>query len=187
MDSATPSGQDDEWELCNDDGFVFKRKKRRLDPDAAAQAAALQLSSSLDLDHEAALKQRRERKRRNLLKLRDKYQREINLWEYLSNTLRTMEERASQLRREQEQAREQTAMLASSSQTTEGTVSVGGSVVDELLLQVEAQEAIIQDVSNLCDVAEAMCHKQEQQFNKSLFDLPIWASPDELMQLLCDD
>lgn len=54
-------------------------------------------------------------------------------------------------------------------------------------LQVEAQEAIIHDISNLCDIAEAMCCKQEQQFKQSLFDLPIWSSPVELMKALCDD
>lgn len=132
MDLVTPFGEDDEWELCNDDGFVYKRKKRRLDPDAAAA----RLSSAVDVAQEAAMKQRRERKRRTLLKLKDKYQREIDQWEYLSSTLRAMEERACRLRREQEQARERTAPLASPSPTTKGTVSVGGSLVDELLLQV---------------------------------------------------
>lgn len=53
--------------------------------------------------------------------------------------------------------------------------------------QAEAQEAIIQDVSNLCDVAEAMCDEQEEQLNQSYFDLPIWASPGDLMASLCDD
>lgn len=125
MDLASTSGQDDDdWELCNNDGFVFKRKKRRIDSDAAAA------------EDEAALKQRRDRKMRTLLKLKDKYQKEIDGWENLSSTLRAMEERASRLRREQEQEREQTALLASSSPATDGTVSGGGSLVDELLLKV---------------------------------------------------
>jgi len=67
--------------------------------------------------------------------------------------------------------------------------------VDELVtlnlvfsnLQVEAQEAIIHDISNLCDVAEAMCSKQEEQYKQSLFDLPIWSTPLELMHVLCYD
>ena len=54
-------------------------------------------------------------------------------------------------------------------------------------MQVEAQEAIIQDISHLCNVAEAVCFKREEQFKQSLFDLPIWASPLELMQVLCDE
>lgn len=55
------------------------------------------------------------------------------------------------------------------------------------IIQVEAQEAIIHDFSNLCDVAEAMCHNQEEEFKQLLFNLPIWALPHELMELLCDD
>ena len=54
-------------------------------------------------------------------------------------------------------------------------------------MQVEAQEAIVRDLSNLCDVAEAMCNAQEEQLKQSLIDLPIWASPHELMASLCDD
>lgn len=54
-----------------------------------------------------------------------------------------------------------------------------------LTIQVEAQEAFIHNISNLCEVAEALCHKQEQQLKQSLLDLPIWASPLELMELLC--
>lgn len=53
-------------------------------------------------------------------------------------------------------------------------------------MQAEAQEAIIGDVSNLCDIAEAMCSEQEEQITQSLLDLPIWGSPRELMNSLCD-
>ncbi|KAI4348217.1 hypothetical protein L6164_008966 [Bauhinia variegata] len=183
MDLDTTSWDDEEWELCNDDGFVYKRKKRRLDP-----ASVAQISSTTDVgQEEAAEKQRRERKRKTLIKLRAKYQREIDQWDSLSNALRAMEERAHQLQREQQEAQKQAVSLASPSTTTRETDSGGVSLVDELLLQVEAQEAIIHDVSNLCDIAEAMCDKQEKQFKQSLFNLPIWASPDELMKLLCDE
>lgn len=58
-------------------------------------------------------------------------------------------------------------------------------------LQVEAQAAIIHDVSNLCDVAEAMCSAQEEQLKQSFIDLPVWSSPRELMASclasLCDE
>lgn len=56
-----------------------------------------------------------------------------------------------------------------------------------LKLQAEAQEALINDVSNLCDVAEALSSVQEEQLKQSLFDLPVWASPQELMAALCDE
>lgn len=54
-------------------------------------------------------------------------------------------------------------------------------------LQAEAQEAIIHDVSNLCDVAEAMYNVQDEQLKQSFIDLPIWGSPRKLMASLCDE
>lgn len=54
-------------------------------------------------------------------------------------------------------------------------------------LQAEAQEAVIHDVSHLCDVAEAMCYVQDEQLKQSFIDLPIWGSPRELMASLCDE
>ncbi|KAJ7974668.1 putative Cryptic loci regulator protein 1 [Quillaja saponaria] len=187
MDSATPTWEDEEWELYNDDGFVYKRKKRRLDPaDVAAR-----FQSATDVDPEEEAKRRREWKRSILLKLQGKYQREIDQWDSLSSTLRAMEEKVHQLQqqreREREREQEQTALLASPSPPAMGAESVSGSLVDDLLLQVEAQEAIIHDVSNLCDVAEAICNKKDEQFKQLFFDLPIWASPHELIASLCED
>ena len=54
-------------------------------------------------------------------------------------------------------------------------------------MQAESQEIIIRDVSNLCDIAEAMCNTQEERLKQSYFDLPIWASPRDLMASLCDE
>lgn len=54
-------------------------------------------------------------------------------------------------------------------------------------MQVEAREQIIGDVSNLCDIAEAVCTAQEEQLKQSYFDLPIWGSPRDLMASLCDE
>lgn len=175
---ATSLADDEEWELYNDDGFVYKRKKRRLNPDEAALAAVAARSPSMDPETEE--RNRRERKRKTLLRLKERYQREIDRWELLSNTLRAMEERARQ-RQEHEETPSFGDLPLSSPEI------VNGSLVDELLLQVEAQEAIIRDVSNLCDVAEAMCNAQEEQMKQSFIDLPIWASPHELIASLCVD
>lgn len=171
MGSAPQYQEDEDWELYNDDGFVFKRKKRHLDPTVTVPHPSS--TSDADQFQEAAQKQRRERKRNTLLKLKTRYLSEIHLWDFLSATLRSLEETALEYRRQQEQARP----LALD--------SVGESVLDDVLLQVQAQEAIIHNISNLCDVAEAICHKQEQQFKQTVFNLPIWASPVELMELLC--
>ncbi|KAG7982025.1 hypothetical protein I3843_04G028900 [Carya illinoinensis] len=184
MESATTCWEADEgWELHNDDGFVYKRKKSRGDPLAAEQPAT-------STDPQAEERNRKERKRRTLLKLKARYQREIDQWELLSNSLRATEEKAGHSQRIQKQQTErdglaQTAALGASSQYWPEFVD--GLLVDELLLQVEAQEAIIGDISNLCDVAEAMCNAQEELLKQSLIDLPIWASPHELIASLCDD
>ncbi|MED6208060.1 hypothetical protein PIB30_041450 [Stylosanthes scabra] len=173
--------EDDEWELCNDDGFVYKRKRRRIDPSPAAtdNAAAAALAAENE-------NRRRERKKRTLLKLRTKYENEIREWDTLSNTLRAMQNAAFQQQQQRQQEQERASEDPSSLPST-STDSVGGSLLDELLLQVETQEAVIQDISNLCDVAESVCFKREEQFKRSLFDLPIWSSPAELMQALCDE
>lgn len=52
------------------------------------------------------------------------------------------------------------------------------------LVQAEAQEAIVNDVSNLCEVAENIC-RVEQEEQESLFDLAVWSSPRSLMASLC--
>lgn len=53
--------------------------------------------------------------------------------------------------------------------------------------QVEAQEAAIEDFSYLCGLAEALCSSLEEQMKNSFIDLPVWASPRELMASLCDE
>ncbi|KAF8399792.1 hypothetical protein HHK36_015662 [Tetracentron sinense] len=177
---------EDEWELCNDDGFVYKRKKRRQDSDALAPPSAPAPAPAPD--PEAEERHRRERKKSTLMKLRDQYQREIDHWEFLSNTLREIQEKTLQQQQQQEQ--QHSSSLSSTElpllqlQTPE---SVCRPLVDELLLQAEAQEAIIQDISNLCDVAEAMCEAQEDRVKQSFIDLPVWGTPRALMASLSDD
>ncbi|XP_031260214.1 uncharacterized protein LOC116118366 [Pistacia vera] len=165
----------DEWELCNDDGFIYKRKKRRLAEPSASQPT----------DPEEEERHRKERKRKALLKLKKHYQKEISQWELLSSTLHAMQEKTQDKRLQN--VEETPSFLDSGSNLVEETETGCGSVVDELLLQVEAQEAIIHDVSNLCDVAEAMCNAQEEQLNQSFVNLPVWSSPRELMASLCDN
>lgn len=164
--------EDDEWELCYDDGFVYKRRKRRRlnspEPSTAPDQNALE-------------KLRKERKKTTLLKLKSKYEKEIVQWQHLSNTLSALQLSSSNQLNEQQQQQNQNLSIPSTSGSAES------SLLDDLLSQVEAQEAIIHDISNLCDVAEAMCSKQEEQYKQSLFDLPIWSTPLELMQVLCYD
>lgn len=56
------------------------------------------------------------------------------------------------------------------------------------LVQVEAQEAVIGNISKLCDVVEAVWTAQEEKMKQSVLDLPIWAhTPGELISSLCSD
>lgn len=95
MDLATDSESDGGWELCNNDGFIYKRKKRRLDPSSAAPRPA---ESSA-----AEEKFRRVRRKKTLLRIKDRYQRELALWEHLSVTCRAMQDSAEQIQREDEE------------------------------------------------------------------------------------
>ncbi|XVF26770.1 hypothetical protein REPUB_Repub14bG0047200 [Reevesia pubescens] len=177
----------DEWELCNDDGFIYKREKRR---------RVLIESASTPADPEEEERRRREWKRKSLLRVKEKYKKEIEEWENLSNTLKAMQEKALGFQLQQQERRkvmeteekQRTASFSESeNKNKDNKDNASGSLVDELLLQAEAQEMIIRDVSNLCDIAEAICNAQEEELKQSYFDLPVWASPRDLMASLCDE
>ncbi|CAI9763172.1 unnamed protein product [Fraxinus pennsylvanica] len=179
--STAQREDDEEWELINDDGFVYKRKKRsRLDPASSAAPPP---------DPAVEEKNRRRRKKRALLKLRDKYLKEIRQWELLSNTLKEMQENANEQMQKRREVDSTSCFDGASSSNLPTAQSTSGSthrrLIDELFSQAEAQEAIIRDVSNLCDVAEALCSAQEERLKQQFTDLPIWeSSPRELMEAL---
>ncbi|KAK8479449.1 hypothetical protein V6N13_063241 [Hibiscus sabdariffa] len=180
--SSSQTAADDDWELCNDDGFIYKRQKRR---------RLLTEPAPVPADPEEEETRRREWKRKNLLRVKEKYMKEIEEWEILSETLKAMQDKAlgSQIQQQgrmKSREAEETQRTASSS-GSEKKDDASGSLVDELLSQAEAQEMVIRDVANLCDIAEAMCNAQEERVNQTYLDLPIWASPRDLMASLCDD
>ncbi|XP_016561629.1 uncharacterized protein LOC107860692 isoform X1 [Capsicum annuum] len=76
---------EDEFEVVNEDGFVYKRRKRyHLDPTASI--------AQKQKDPVVEEKNRLLRKKKVLMKIKDKYQNEINQWELLSNTLKEMQQ-----------------------------------------------------------------------------------------------
>ncbi|XP_022714990.1 DNA ligase 1 [Durio zibethinus] len=180
--TSTPA---DAWELCNDDGFIYKREKRRRVLTEPAPSPG---------DPEEEEKRRREWKRKNLLRVKERYKKEIEEWEILSKTLKAMQEKALGFQAQQQERiklreteeKQRTASSWEKKDNDKKDKSLGSSL-DELLSQAEAQETIILDVSNLCDIAEAMCNAQEERLKQTYFDLPIWASPRDLMASLCDD
>lgn len=127
------SGSDDEWELCNDDGFIYKRKKRRLDPSSAAPTTAESEAAEENL--------RRGRRKKTLLKIKERYQKELSLWEHLSNVCRATQDKAEQLQREREgEEEEQRDGTRSSGRPPEeevpGKENRLEALVDRLLLKV---------------------------------------------------
>ncbi|XP_074337045.1 uncharacterized protein LOC141674222 [Apium graveolens] len=80
---AISLSEEDQGELINGDGFVYKRNKRpRLDITAATSAPP---PDPLVEDNN-----RKIRRRNALLKLKEKYQAELSRWELLSNTLKDL-------------------------------------------------------------------------------------------------
>ncbi|KAI3748100.1 hypothetical protein L6452_10970 [Arctium lappa] len=167
---------EEEWELINDDGFVYKRLKRpRLDPTTAAPAPRP--------DPAAEAKAYRERKKTVLLKLKSKYQQEIHHWEHLSNTFKALQDR-TQNQSPPATLQHQTVSLLPDNSSD----SSYQQLTDTLLAQVEAQEATICEVSRLCDVAESLCDAEEQRLKQPFIDLPVWEpSPQELMTSLLEE
>ncbi|KAK9104337.1 hypothetical protein Scep_021181 [Stephania cephalantha] len=183
---ALADDEGDDWELCNDDGFIYKRRKRS-HPDHPTSSGADGAPAEREAEHR---RRRRDHKRRFLAALRERYEREIAQWERLSTTLQEIEERAETHRSHHQLQEEQQrpAEVAEVDEAAAAVLDLGSAcaVVDELVLQAEAQEVIIRDMSNLCDVAEAMCEAEEERLKQPLFDLPVWSSPRSLMDALCD-
>ncbi|KAL9275449.1 hypothetical protein AKJ16_DCAP13231 [Drosera capensis] len=166
----------DEWVLIKDDDLVYKRRKRH------HPTRPCPINPAPDL--EAEERERRERKRKALVKLRDKYRREIGIWDELVKRMGEAEKRA---REEEEKTENQDQMQ----KRVEGGVGVVGreygELIDGILVKVESQEAIIANLTALCDAAEALCAAHEERVAQSFLDLPIWRSPCELMSSLCED
>ncbi|CAL9248388.1 unnamed protein product [Arabidopsis halleri] len=192
--TASAIDEDEDWELFNDDGFVYKRKKRS----RIADAEETSKPPDPELDPVVEERNRRIRKKSILVKLKRKYQSEIEQWEILSNSLNDMQKKADRFqstqREERFNANETMSFFETTSSTTEGGREFGGedasapsSMLDQLLFMAEAQEAVINDVSKLCEVAENICRIEEEEKRQSFFDLPIWSSPTDLMTSLCAD
>lgn len=142
--TASAIDDDEDWELYNDDGFVYKRKKRgRIADDEETSNPP-----DPELDPVVEERNRRIRKKRILVKLKRKYQSEIEQWEILSNSLNDMHEKADRFQSTQreemlENANETMSFPKNASSRTEEARGFGGedasapsSMLDELLFMV---------------------------------------------------
>ncbi|KAH9609901.1 hypothetical protein KSS87_009702 [Heliosperma pusillum] len=166
-----------DWELVNDEGFVYKRKKRTPISSSIPVAVAVAVA-----DPAVELKETRKRRRIALVKLKDKYQHELVLWQHLSNSLISIPNHTlnhpSIINQQQHHHHHP---------TIHSLPSHSSLFLSHLLSQVEAQEAIIRDFSQLCEVAESLCSVHEEKAKQQFIDLPVWRSPRELMTSLCED
>ncbi|GLJ15836.1 hypothetical protein SUGI_0261190 [Cryptomeria japonica] len=153
---------EDEWEVVNDDGFVYKRRKKQRVYDSPIPTE----SSISKHNDDQYIKQRRQTKKMALLKLKEKYEKEIKDWESLSQMLERTPASAHL------PMKEPTPSPAVPETQTGNSCK---SVLRDLLLQVEVQEAFIQDATTLCNLAEMMCDSHEQVLKQPFFDLPVWA------------
>ncbi|KAH9314112.1 hypothetical protein KI387_022739, partial [Taxus chinensis] len=158
---------EDEWEVVNDDGFVYKRKKRKHDspPPIPIKATAFKHND------DQYIKQRRQTKKEALLNLKEKYVKEIRDWESLSQMLQRTPLSATP------SMKEPATSLAQSQTQTGNSCKY---VLRELLLEVEAQEAFIQHATTLCNLAEKKCDVHEQDLKQPTLDLPIWKTTANL-------
>ncbi|KNA23308.1 hypothetical protein SOVF_026050 [Spinacia oleracea] len=176
----------DEWEIVNDDGFVYKRKKRRIDPTSFARAPDPEPDPAL------RIKEKRKNKRAALLKLKEKYLKEISGWDNLSNTLKAKQDsvisKREQVKKSSGEDKEGGKLLEMGDKGFESVDNSSGSLLDELLKQVEEQETILHNIEQLCDVAESLCYAHEEMAKTSYLNLPVWeGNPRETAASLCED
>ncbi|KAK3154528.1 hypothetical protein QOZ80_2BG0191650 [Eleusine coracana subsp. coracana] len=161
--SDAVAADDEDYEICNDNGFVYKRR-RGLYPDVAP--ASTHVASP---DPEAA---RRRCRRRALLHLRAQRLRELERWEALERKLQAQPSTTSGPPPPQ-------ASPASPGATA--ATSHSASVLDDLLARAEVEEAILKKVSGLCDEVDALCRAHEEDVVDAITTLPLWGDPKDLL------
>lgn len=119
----------EDWELRNEEGFVFKRVKRSRISDSGEASKPVEP----ELDPAVEERNRRMRKKRTLAKLRRKYRSEIQQWEALSNRFNTMQEKAAQFQTSQGEEERLNANEATSFHDGSSSASI---YLDELLSMV---------------------------------------------------
>ncbi|XP_047079738.1 uncharacterized protein LOC124690393 [Lolium rigidum] len=158
-----------DWEIENDDGFVYKRP-RVLYP-AGREDAGAAAPSALGPPPESVRLQRR---RRALLNLRAKYQAELSRWESLaSDVLAPLP------------APSAAPSGAPSASPLPPTVSSDHAVLDDYIAEVEVQGKMLEKASRMCDEISKFCDEYETALVDAVTALPIWGNPRELANSLC--
>eukprot|EP01018_Ginkgo_biloba_P025756 Gb_06141 [translate_table: standard] len=165
----------DEWEVVNDDGFVYKRRKRNhhIDPPPLPPPR-----TSSNINDDQYLKQRRLLKKAKLLNLKSKYEEEIREWESMSQML----QRTTPTDTHRDPPSPSSTSAAASQTQTPNRYK---QVLKELLHQAEVQEALIENATSLCCAAELLSKEHEHDLKQATVNLPVWASPREILHNIC--
>jgi hypothetical protein len=189
---------DDNYEICNDNGFVYKRR-RGLYPDVAPL-----FIQPAGPDPEAA---RHRRRRGALLRLRGRRLLELERWEALEGKLLAPLPASRPPPLQDPPSSSDLSVAANTSPST--------SVLDDLLAQVdclterlacsaawfffkynclmpfspltvqaEVAEAILKQVVGFCDEVDVLCRMHEEDIADTIIALPVWGEPKYLVMSL---
>uniref|UniRef100_A0A0D9YUF4 Uncharacterized protein n=1 Tax=Oryza glumipatula TaxID=40148 RepID=A0A0D9YUF4_9ORYZ len=170
---------DEDWEICNCDGFVYKRRRVLHPPDLEDAAAAAATSSAPGPPPEAVLRRRR---RQALLRLRARYLDELSRWESLSSDVLAPLPAAPAA---DLPPRPPSDPVAASPPPGSSSSSSDLTVIDGLLAQAEVTEQLLKRLTEVCDEIDEFCHAHEAALVDAVTDLPVWGDPRELMNSLC--
>ncbi|KAG8071287.1 hypothetical protein GUJ93_ZPchr0006g41573 [Zizania palustris] len=161
-------GSGGEWEIYNEDGFVYKRRRGPHHPDCEDAAAPSTAAPSPD----SVLLRRR---RQALLQLRAKYLLELSRWDSLSKDLLAP----------------LPALPAALPRAPSDPIAASApdfsdlDVVDDLLAQAEVMDELLNKLSQACDEINELCDAHEATLVDAVAVLPVWGDPRELMNSLC--
>ncbi|XP_015622719.1 uncharacterized protein [Oryza sativa Japonica Group] len=170
---------DEDWEICNCDGFVYKRRRVLHPPDLEDAAATAATSSAPGPPPEAVLRRRR---RQALLRLRARYLDELSRWESLSSDVLAPLPAAPAA---DLPPRPPSDPVAASPPPGSSSSSSDLTVIDGLLAQAEVTEQLLKRLTEVCDEIDEFCHAHEAALVDAVTDLPVWGDPRELMNSLC--
>ncbi|CAL4964835.1 unnamed protein product [Urochloa decumbens] len=158
-----------EFDICNDEGFVYKVPSG-LYPDAApssTQAAAGPDPEIVGL----------RRRRRALLRLRAKRLRQLSRWESLASELLAPHP-DPRLPAPQSPPASPHPVAADATATA---TAASDSVLDDLIAQADVQAELLKKASQLCDEINALCEAREAAIVDDIVALPVWGDPRELL------
>ncbi|OIT05762.1 PREDICTED: uncharacterized protein DDB_G0292186 [Nicotiana attenuata] len=174
-----------EWEVINDDGFIYKRRKtQQLQVSSSTTSASTSAAPARPNPAVAELK----RKKRVLLRISERFDKEIEELEAWEKTLNDLKVNSKIQQQQTSDPQPQPQPQPQPEPQPQLQSSSGFSSVDQLLSQAEAREDVIRNILKRCDVAEALCTAAEERVKQPFFDLPIWAhSPRSLIKSLGEE